>query len=78
MLLVRLLLLCAIGYILFLVLKSLVFGRKGKSPGASQMGEAMVLDPQCQTYVPKSAAVSREGKYFCSEECAQRYLAARA
>lgn len=73
----RLLLLCAIVYILFLVLKSVVLGRKGKSPGATQLGEAMVLDPQCQTYVPKSAALEREGKYFCSEECAQRYLAAR-
>lgn len=78
MLLVRLLLLCAIGYILFLVLRSVVRRRKGKSPGASQLGEAMVLDPQCQTYVPKSAALERKGKYFCSEECATRYLAARA
>ena len=78
MLLLRLLLLCAIVYILFLALKSLVLGGKRKSPGASQLGEAMVLDPQCQTYVPKSAAVARHGKYFCSEECAQLYLAPRA
>ena len=75
MLLLRLLLLLAIVYILFLVLKSLILGRKGKSPGASPMGEAMVLDPQCQTYVPKSDALVRQGKYFCSEECARRYLA---
>ena len=78
MLLLRLLLLSAIVYILYLVLKSLLLGRKGKFPGASQLGEAMVLDPQCQTYVPKSEAVVREGKYFCSEECARRYLADRA
>jgi YHS domain-containing protein len=78
MLLLRLLFLSAIIYILFLVLKSLLLGRKGKSPDAPQLGEAMVLDPQCQTYVPKSEAVARDGKYFCSEECAQRYLADRA
>ena len=78
MLLLRLLLLSAIVYILFLVLKSILLGRKGKSPGAAQLGEAMVLDPQCQTYVPKSEAVAREGEYFCSEECAQRYLTDRA
>jgi len=78
MLLLRLLLLTAIVYILFLVLKSLLLGRKGKSPGAAQLGEAMVLDPQCQTYVPMSEAVARGGKYFCSEECAQRYLTDRA
>jgi len=78
MLLLRLLLLSAIVYILFLVLKSLILGRKGKPPGAAQLGEAMVLDPQCQTYVPKSEAVARDGKYFCSDECAQRYLADRA
>jgi YHS domain-containing protein len=78
MLLLRLLLLTAIVYIIFLVLKSLLLSRKGRSSGAAQLGEAMVLDPQCQTYVPMSEAVARGGKYFCSEECAQRYLADRA
>jgi len=75
MLLLRLLLLFLILYILFAALKSLILGRKGKQPGVNQLGEPMVLDPQCQTYVPKSAAVARGGKYFCSEECAKRYLA---
>jgi len=48
-------------------------GAKPANP--AQLGEQMVLDPQCQTYVPKSDAVIRQGKFFCSEECAQRYLA---
>jgi len=37
--------------------------------------EEMVLDPQCQSYLPKGSAIHRGGHYFCSEECARRYLA---
>ncbi|HEX9144793.1 MAG TPA: PP0621 family protein [Candidatus Binatia bacterium] len=36
--------------------------------------EEMVLDPQCQSYVPKKEAISQAGKFFCSEECAKLYL----
>jgi hypothetical protein len=75
MLLLRLLLLFVICYIAFLVLKSLIAGKKAKAGDAAKAGEPMVLDPQCQTYVPKSDAVARQGKFFCSEECARRYLA---
>lgn len=34
----------------------------------------MVLDPQCQTYVPKNEAISQQGNYFCSRECARLFL----
>ncbi|MBI2997214.1 MAG: hypothetical protein HYY46_01950 [Deltaproteobacteria bacterium] len=34
----------------------------------------MVLDPQCQSYLPKGSAIHRGGHYFCSEECARRFL----
>jgi YHS domain-containing protein len=34
----------------------------------------MVLDPQCQTYVPKGEAFRQQGKYFCSRECAKLFL----
>lgn len=34
----------------------------------------MVLDPQCQIYLPKADAIARKGHYFCSEECARLYL----
>ncbi len=41
------------------------------------MGEEMVQDPECRTYIPKARAVNRlvGGKLlsFCSESCAQRY-----
>ena len=72
--LLRLLLLFAFAYVVFLVLKSVISGQKTRIGGASKLGEAMVFDPQCQTFVPKSAAFIRQGNYFCSEECAQRYL----
>jgi uncharacterized protein len=75
MLALRLLLLFVICYIVILALKSLTAGNKAKSDDAVKIGEQMVLDPQCQTYVPKSDAVARQGKFFCSEECARRYLA---
>ena len=39
-----------------------------------QLGEDMVQDPQCLTYIPKSEAVISAGRYFCSEECARGYL----
>jgi len=74
MLALRLLLLFVICYIVILALKSLTAGKKAKSDDAVKIGEQMVLDPQCQTYVPKSDAVARQGKFFCSEECARRYL----
>ena len=41
------------------------------------MGDEMVLDPECRTYVLKDRAVSRRIRgtltYFCSDACAQRY-----
>lgn len=75
MLLLRLLLFFVICYIVFLAVKSLIARKRAKAGDASQLGEQMVLDPQCQTYVPKSEAVARAGKFFCSEECARLYLA---
>ena len=75
MLPLRLLLLFAIGYIIYLALKALIVGKKAKAGDAAKIGEPMVLDPQCQTYIPKSDALARQGNYFCSEECARRYLA---
>ena len=74
MTLLRLAFLFIIIYVVYSALKPLLWGGK-KPANPAQLGEQMVLDPQCQTYVPKSDAVIRQGKFFCSEECAQRYLA---
>ena len=42
------------------------------------VGDELVKDPVCQTYVVRSRAVSRTAAgrslYFCSAECARRYL----
>jgi hypothetical protein len=47
-------------------------GRKSRyTPGN---GDEMVLDPQCQTYVPRSEALFNDGNYFCSRECANLFL----
>jgi hypothetical protein len=49
-----------------------------RSRGGRRMtpaAEDMALDPQCQSYVPKREAVEIDGNFFCSRECAERYLA---
>ena len=46
-------------------------------PRTGIMGEEMVLDPECRTYVVKDRAVTRRiggaSRFFCSEACARRY-----
>ena len=65
-------------YALKTVLRSTVKGyREEGRHRAGLMGEEMVLDPECRTYVPKGRAVTRRigNKLcsFCSEACAKRY-----
>jgi len=77
MLLLRLFLILLICWVVLAALKSLLGGRKDKFSGSHKFGadgEEMVLDPQCHSYVPRSAAVLKSGQYFCSQECAQLYL----
>jgi YHS domain-containing protein len=42
------------------------------------VGEDLVEDPVCHTYVPVSQAIKKEisGKsyYFCSRQCSEKYL----
>ena len=42
------------------------------------VGEDLVEDPVCHTYVPVSQAIKKEisGKsyYFCSQQCSEKYL----
>jgi hypothetical protein len=45
--------------------------------GRRIMGDEMVLDPECRTYVLKDRAVTRRIRgtlvHFCSDACAGRY-----
>ena len=75
--LLRLVLFFFIACVVYSLFRSPAARRRGQP--ASKLkpepeGEEMVLDPQCQSYVPKSNAVSASGRYFCSQECAQLYL----
>jgi len=49
-----------------------------RGTGSGERRDAMVLDPVCSTYVPKSRAVVRrvEGAdvYFCSDACAAKFV----
>ena len=75
--LLRLILFLLVFWVVLSAIKSLLAARKKKTPGVEGQrtdGEEMVLDPQCQSYVPKSAAVLKSGQYFCSQECARLYL----
>ena len=74
--LLRLLFIILIVYIVIRAIKAYVVGTKSakRRGSASPEGEEMVLDPQCQTYVPKREAILQAGNYFCSQECAKLYL----
>jgi hypothetical protein len=75
--LLRLLLFVIVAWIVFTALRAYFSARKGsgRNPNLTRpKGEEMVLDPQCQSYVPKSEALLRKGNYFCSEKCAALHL----
>jgi Prokaryotic metallothionein len=65
-------------YVLILLIKAYLSVKKAslklRRDAKADAGEEMVLDPQCNSYVPRSAAVRRDGNYFCSQECAQLFL----
>lgn len=65
-------------YLFFLLLNLFFSWRKRQramgSRHRAKEPEEMVLDPQCQSYLPKGSAILRSGHYFCSEECARLFL----
>ena len=72
----RLLFIVLIVYIAIFAIKAYLAGSRSakRSGSASPEDEEMVLDPQCQTYVPKREAILQAGNYFCSRECAKLFL----
>ena len=73
--LLRLLFFALLVLLLLSLIKSYLVRARG-GPRRSGLNDAqdMVLDPQCQSYVPKRDAVEAGGNYFCSRECAERFL----
>jgi YHS domain-containing protein len=66
--------------LLVFLLLALIKGYLARSRGAARRrppidAEEMAMDPQCQSYVPKRDAIEAGGNFFCSRECAQRFLA---
>jgi YHS domain-containing protein len=61
------------------VVRSALKGYREDEKGRSRriMGDEMVLDPECHTYVVKDRAVTRHIRgtltHFCSDTCARRY-----
>jgi hypothetical protein len=74
--LLRLLIILLLVYVVLLVLRTFLAGgkRRHASERTLDKGEEMVLDPQCQSYVPKRDAFFQGDRYFCSPECAKLYL----
>jgi YHS domain-containing protein len=70
--------LVVVYYVLKTVLRAAVRGYHDEDHQRTRlMGEDMVLDPECRTYIVKERAITRriDGKLrsFCSEACAKRY-----
>lgn len=74
--LLRLLLFFLIAYVFYTAVKAYWLLRKTHNSRFvdPRKVDDMVLDPQCQTYVPKNEAISQQGNYFCSRECARLFL----
>ena len=76
--LLRLLFLVLLAVLLLYVIKGhLMRSRRSSQFPPLRDGDDMAFDPQCQSYVPKGESVETGGEYFCSKECAERYLADR-
>jgi YHS domain-containing protein len=74
----RFLLLFILAYLVFLFIKVFFSSSKNKPPRSLHervdKEEVMVLDPQCQSYLPRNGAIFSHGYYFCSEECAHLFV----
>ncbi|HUF48833.1 MAG TPA: hypothetical protein VMM93_13530 [Vicinamibacterales bacterium] len=74
-----------IAFVVRLVLRALFpprpAARAPRKP-LERAGGALVQDPHCGTYVPKSRALvsgtGEHAKFFCSTECRDRYLSGHA
>ena len=74
---IRLIIYFVIIYFAINLVKALITPKKTYENKDSNLGEDMVEDPYCGTFIPKSSALEKksggEKLYFCSKECWQRY-----
>ena len=78
--LVRLIIWLIVGllfYTAFQAIKQFLLKPPSPPPEKTARGEEMVQDPECGTYVPRSDAVTFQGKgtthYFCSTDCRDKF-----
>jgi len=59
------------------IFKSITASMSGKENRAAPLGEEMVKDPSCDTYIAKADAIKKkvggETRYFCSRKCLDEY-----
>ena len=73
--LIRVILFVFLAYLFYVALKAYWLTQKSRTSRLNpRKVDDMVLDPQCQTYVPKNEAIPQDGNYFCSRECARLFL----
>lgn len=80
---IRIILLALFFYLCYtlltFVLRSFAAKPLQPPPEKTSVGEDMVRDPQCGTYVPRGDAIAKkvQGRqhYFCSEKCLDEYVA---
>jgi len=82
MLIMKFVIFFIVGYVIYKIIKNIrreepfVVQNDNKTTTAA-LGEELVEDPYCHTYIPISQAHRKEiaGKdhYFCSKECSEKY-----
>ncbi|MZR61367.1 PP0621 family protein [Alcanivorax sp. DP30] len=73
--LIRLLIIAALIYIAWRVVKNLLSSpRQADRPAPKQQNELMRKCAQCGVHVPDHEAFSHNGKHFCSQEHQRLYL----
>lgn len=68
-------------FLLYRIAKAFLFPKKTPAQQKNEPvlhGDETVFDPICQSYFPKTEALSvrngNETTYFCSEECREKFL----
>lgn len=76
---IRLLLFALLFYLVYtlitFVLRSFSAKPMQPPPERTSVGEDMVQDPNCGTYVPRGDAIKSKQNYFCSKKCRDEYQA---